>query len=254
MQSPGPIAFTIAGFDIRWYGILIAIGMVLAIFISAARAPRHGIDPDDVLDTALIMIPAGIIGARLYYIVFNWSYYAGDLGRMLDIRSGGLAIHGGLIFGLLAVLWLCKKRKVAFLDMTDLFFPTVALAQAIGRWGNFFNGEAHGIETDLPWAILVDGKYVHPTFLYESIWCLVIFIVLSHLYRQKAFRGRITCLYGIMYSAERFLVEGLRTDSLMLAGFRQAQLLSACVLIFCVFLYFYLRARAGHNKRRNKNK
>lgn len=243
MQSPGAIAFTVGGFEIRWYGILIAAGMLIAILIAARRAKIYGIDEDTALDAAIVMIPVGIIGARLYYILFNWSYYKGDIMKILDMRSGGLAIHGGLIFGVLALWLLCRKRKTPLIEMLDLYFPVVALAQAIGRWGNFFNEEAHGVETALPWAQLIDGKYYHPAFLYESIWCLIIFIVLSRLYKNRKFPGQIAALYGIMYSAERFFVEGLRTDSLMIGSFRQAQVISICIFVACIILYGILATR-----------
>ncbi|MBQ6621587.1 MAG: prolipoprotein diacylglyceryl transferase [Mogibacterium sp.] len=244
MTSPGPIAFTIFGMDIRWYGILIAAGAMLAVLISCKRAPRYGLKPDDVLDVVLWMLPVGIIGARLYYVVFQWEYYQGDIAKILNLRGGGLAIHGGLLFGIITVWLVCRHKKIPFLEMTDLILPTVALAQSIGRWGNFFNSEAHGTETDLPWAILVDGKYVHPTFLYESIWCLILFIVLVRIARKRRFVGQISCLYGILYSAERFFVEGLRTDSLMIGPLRQAQVISIVILLFCVCVYIYLQRRS----------
>ena len=243
MVSPGPVAFTIFGFDIRWYGILIAAGMLIAILISYYRAPIFDIKPDDAFDVALVMIPVGVIGARIYYVIFNWSYYAGDFLRMINIRNGGLAIHGGLIFGTLAVILMCRHRHISFLNLLDLYFPTVALAQAIGRWGNFFNNEAHGVETDLPWAVIINGKGYHPTFLYESIWCLIICIVLLRISKKRRFVGQITCLYGILYSFERFFVEGLRTDSLMIGPFRQAQVISVCIFIACLALYMILSKR-----------
>lgn len=167
MPVPNPVAFTIFGIDIMWYGILICIGMLLATFITYKRAPRHGIESDKVLDYVLVCIPAGIIGARLYYVVFNWNYYAGDFHRIIDIRSGGLAIHGGLLFGLGAAVILCFIWKIRPLNVLDLVIPSVALAQSIGRWGNYFNSEAHGGPTDLPWAVMIDGVPCHPTFLYE---------------------------------------------------------------------------------------
>ncbi|MBR0374477.1 MAG: prolipoprotein diacylglyceryl transferase, partial [Mogibacterium sp.] len=226
-----------------WYGILIAAGMLIAVMISYHRAPIFDIKPDDAFDIALIMLPVGVIGARIYYVIFNWDYYAGDFLKIINIRNGGLAIHGGLIFGVLAVVLMCRRRKISFLNLLDLYFPTVALAQAIGRWGNFFNNEAHGTETDLPWAVIIDGKGYHPTFLYESIWCFLIFIVLLRLSRRRRFVGQITFLYGILYSIERFFVEGLRTDSLMIGPFRQAQIISVCILIACLTLYAILSRR-----------
>jgi phosphatidylglycerol:prolipoprotein diacylglycerol transferase len=240
MGHPDPIAFTIFGIDIRWYGILIAFGMLLAVLLSCKRAPRHGLTEDDVLDLALWMLPAGVIGARLYYVLFNLKNYH-SLGDMLNIRAGGLAIHGGLIFGLLAVYLVCRHKKISVLNMLDLIIPSVALAQAIGRWGNFFNGEAHGGPTDLPWAIVVDGVKVHPTFLYESLWCLLLFFALSYFdMKRRTANGQTFSLYLIFYSLERFLVESLRTDSLMIGPFRQAQVISLFAIAAGIALYIYV--------------
>lgn len=243
MEAPDPIAFSVFGIDIRWYGILIACGVMAAVAISYKRAPRHGIDPDNVLDAAICMLPAGVIGARLYYVIFNWGMYRNDLSEVFDTRAGGLAIHGGLIFGMIAVLILCRVKKIDFIEMLDLFFPAVALAQAIGRWGNFFNSEAYGSPTDLPWAIIVNGQHVHPTFLYESIWCLLIFVILLRVDKHRKFKGQIACLYGMMYSFERFFVEALRTDSLMIGPFKQAQVLSAAVFAVSLILYIWLNRK-----------
>lgn len=240
MKSPGSVAFTIFGFDIMWYGLLIALGFILAILVSYKRAPIHGVKRDDLLDYALWLIPGAIIGARAYYVIFSWHNYAGDIRAILDIRSGGLAIHGGLILCLIIAILFCRHRKIVFFEMSDLIFPSVALAQSIGRWGNFFNEEAHGTATDLPWAISINSQYVHPTFLYESIWCLLLFLLLLYIDKRRAFCGQITCLYGMLYSIERFVVEGLRTDSLMIGSLRQAQVLSASVFIVCLILYIYL--------------
>jgi len=226
-----------------WYGILISLGMVLAVLITYKRAPQHDIQPDKILDFVLICIPLGIIGARLYYVVFNWSYYAGDFIKIINIRSGGLAIHGGLLFGLGAAVILCLIWKIRPLNVLDLVIPTVALAQSIGRWGNYFNSEAHGGPTDLPWAVMIDGVPCHPTFLYESIWCLMLFIFLLWMDNRRRFEGQIFLLYGILYSIERFFVEALRTDSLMIGPFKQAQVLSLTIIIFCTAVYILLNRR-----------
>jgi phosphatidylglycerol:prolipoprotein diacylglycerol transferase len=192
---------------------------------------------EDVLDTCLWMLPIGVIGARLYYVLFNLKYYD-SLAEAVNIRAGGLAIHGGLIFGILTVVIICRIKHINPLNMLDLFMPTVALAQAIGRWGNFFNGEAHGGPTDLPWGIIVDGVKVHPTFLYESIWCLLLFIGLSYFDKNKRrAHGQTFALYCIFYSIERFFVEALRTDSLMIGPFKQAQVISLCAIVFGIILY-----------------
>lgn len=251
MNQPNPIAFTLFGIEVRWYGILIALAMLLAVLISSKRAHKQNLTEDDVLDIALWMLPIGVIGARIYYVVFNLDYYH-SFSDVINIRNGGLAIHGGLIFGLITVLLVCRHKKISFFNMADLIIPTVALAQSIGRWGNFFNGEAHGGPTDLPWGIMVDGVKVHPTFLYESIWCLLLFIFLSWWNNNKrAANGQTLALYGIFYSIERFFVEGLRTDSLMIGSFKQAQVLSLVTIAagICLFVYATKHFPVGEPKK-----
>ena len=246
MQAPNPIAFSIMGFDVRWYGVLVGLGFALGILIAYLRAPKLYIKPDHVLDFCIWMIPLSIIGARAYYVIFEWENYAGDIKKILDIRSGGLAIHGGLIVGIIVAILVCRYHKINTLNLMDLIFPEVALGQSIGRWGNYFNSEAHGGPTDLPWGIMVDGVKVHPTFLYESIWCLLLFFFLLYMTKRRKFQGQIFCLYGILYSIERFLVEALRTDSLMIGPFKQAQVLSLSVIIVCTILYIILSRKGKH--------
>ncbi len=245
-HSPGAIAFTIGGFEIRWYGILIALGAMLAIIVSYYRSQKHDLKNDDVLDVAIIALPVGIIGARIYYVIFSWNeLYRYNPVQVFNIRGGGLAIHGGLIFGVLAAYLVCRKKRISFLEVADLILPTVALAQSIGRWGNFFNEEAYGRTTNLPWALIVNGQKVHPTFLYESIWCFLLFLFLIYWdNHHRKFRGQIACMYGVFYSFERFFVESLRTDSLMIGPFRQAMVLSALVFVASIVLYVILHKRA----------
>lgn len=244
LGTPDPVAFTVLGFDVRWYGVCIAVGMLLGLLVAFLRAPRFNITPDKTIDITLVSIVCGVIGARLYYVAFHWDYYGGDFWKLIDIRSGGLAIHGGLLFGGLAAVLICKALNINWLDMLDLFLPSVALAQSIGRWGNYFNQEAHGGPTDLPWSIDVGGELVHPTFLYESIWCFLLFIVLVLVSANRRFPGQILLLYGILYSLERFFVEGLRTDSLMIGDLKTAQVLSVAVFVVFIILYFIERRRA----------
>lgn len=243
MTAPDPVAFTIFHIDIMWYAILITTGMVLAVLISCKRAPKHDLTADQLLNFVIISIPMGIIGSRLYYVVFNWPQYAGDFFKIINIREGGLAIHGALIFGFGTAAILCLLWKVRPLNLLDLVVPTVALAQAIGRWGNFFNSEAHGGPTDLPWAIMVNGQSVHPTFLYESLWCFLLFFILIYIDNRRKFEGQVFLLYGILYSLERFFVEALRTDSLMLGPFKQAQVFSLTVIVICLAAYVILYRR-----------
>ena len=245
MPIPDPVAFTLFGMDVMWYGIIVTAAIVVGTFLCIKRAPSHDIDPDRLLNCILISVPCGIIGARLYYIIFNWSWYAGDIMKMINIREGGLAIHGGLIAGLGAGVILCVIYKIRPVNVLDLLAPSIALAQAIGRWGNYFNSEAHGGPTDLPWAVTVDGVTYHPTFLYESIWCFLLFLFLLYAAKKRRFEGQIICLYGILYSVERFFVEALRTDSLMIGPFKQAQVISIVIAAVCLVAYLYLNKTAS---------
>lgn len=249
MVAPDPVLFTVFGIDIMWYGALIGTGFVLAIIISYLRAPRFGIDSDFILTLTIWIIPSALVGARLYYVIFSWDIYKDDLLRILDIRNGGLAIHGGLILSFIVGYFLCRKYKENFFNVADLVAPVIPLAQSIGRWGNFFNEEAHGGPTDLPWAQIIDGVGYHPTFLYESIWCFLIFLFLMYWSNHhRKFTGQIICMYGILYSVERFFVEGLRTDSLMIGPLRQAQVISIVIIACCVIIYFLLRKRSLSEK------
>lgn len=251
MISPGRVAFSIAGVDIMWYGILIGLAFLLALLISYYRAPSMGIKKDHILDIVLVIMPCAIIGARAYYVLFNWNMYRGHPSAIFDIRSGGLAIHGGLILAFLGVYILCKFIKENFLDVADLIAPTIALGQAIGRWGNFFNEEAHGGITDSPIAVIIDGQSYYPTFLYESIWCFILFVFLLWLSRRRKFKGQIVFLYGMLYSIERFFVEGLRTDSLMIGFLRQAQVISIIIFLLCLVLYIYFSNKKKIRRRKN---
>lgn len=248
MPVPNPVAFTIFGTDIMWYGIIVTAAIVAASFVCCRRAPLHGIDPDRLLNFIIISVPCGIIGARIYYVAFNWSWYAGDFMKMINLRQGGLAIHGGLIAGLGAAVILCLIYRVRPVNLLDLLAPSIALGQAIGRWGNYFNSEAHGGPTDLPWAVTVDGATYHPTFLYESIWCLFLFFLLLRVDRNRRFEGQIICLYGMLYSAERFCVEALRTDSLMIGPFKQAQVISVAIALVCLLLYLYMTKKTKNKE------
>ena len=244
MVSPGRVAFTVFGIDIMWYGVLIGFAFVLGTLINCRRAPKFGLKPDTFLDVIIWLIPSSLVGARLYYVIFNWSYYQNNLSEIINTRHGGLAIHGGLILGIITVYLVCRHDKESFPDVLDVLAPAIALGQAIGRWGNFFNEEAHGIETDLPWAQIIDGTGYHPTFIYESIWCFLMFLFLIWFSNHKrTFRGQIICLYFMLYSFERFFVEALRTDSLMIGPLRQAQVISIVIFIAALLAYGVLRKK-----------
>ena len=249
MPVPNPVAFSIFGLDIMWYAILITSGIIIAVIICSLRAPSHGLTSDQILNFVVICIPAAIIGARAYYVIFNWDSYAGDFFKIINIRAGGLAIHGGLLVGLGVAALLCWFWKVRPLNLMDLCVPAIALAQSIGRWGNYFNSEAHGGPTDLPWAVMINGQPCHPTFLYESIWCFLLFLFLLYADNHRKFEGQVLLLYGILYSLERFFVEALRTDSLMIGPFKQAQVISLCIMIVCIICYIVLRKKSEKKQR-----
>ena len=231
------VAFTIFGLDIMWYGVLMASAMILCVILALREGKRVNISEDDILNLAIFAIPCGLLGARLYYVIFNWSWYSENLSEILNFRGGGMAIHGALIGGILAGFIYTKVKKINFFKMADTVMIGIPLGQAIGRWGNYINGEAHGGPTDLPWGIMVDGIKVHPTFLYESIWDLGIFIFLWCFRKKKTYEGQLAIMYLILYSIGRFFIEGLRTDSLMIGPLRMAQVISLVTIIVCVILH-----------------
>ena len=238
-----PVAFDIFGIEVRWYGILISFGMLLGIFFAYREAKHQGYNPDDIVDLSLWCIPAALVGARLYYVAFKWEYYKGNLMRILNTREGGLAIHGGIIAGVLVGYIFTRVKKIPFWKTADIIAPSIALGQAIGRWGNYINGEAHGGPTNLPWGIMINGIKVHPTFLYESLWDFGLFLFLLYYRRNKKFDGEIFILYAMIYSIGRFWIEGLRTDSLMFMGMRVAQLVSVLLFIIGLFLLYTIRKK-----------
>jgi phosphatidylglycerol:prolipoprotein diacylglycerol transferase len=244
MKTPDSVAFSLFGMDIMWYGVLVSLGIASVVVIVCLRAKRHGLTSDQALNISLVSVIVGILCARLYYVIFNWSWYSDDLINIFKFREGGLAIHGGLIGGLIAALVLCRFMKLRPLNVFDLFFAVIPLGQAIGRCGNYFNGEAHGSETSLPWGVVIDGTPYHPTFLYESVWCVLLFAALILIDNRRKFEGQTFLLYCIGYSFERFFVEWLRTDSLMLFGvLKQAQVLSAVVFAGAILAYVSLNRR-----------
>lgn len=228
-----PVAFNVFGIDVRWYGILMATAMIVGVFLAVRRASKHNISENVMIDLSLVVLPAAIVGARLYYVAFEWSNYAGDWMRIINVREGGLAIHGGVLGALIAGLIYTHYKKLPSWTLADIAAPSVILGQAIGRWGNFVNQEAHGGPTDLPWGIMIDGVKVHPTFLYESFWNLIVFGLLLTFEKKKAFEGELMCWYAVLYSLGRFWIEGLRTDSLMIGPLRTAQLASLGLIVAC---------------------
>lgn len=237
-----PIAFKLFGIEIRWYGVLIASAVVIGTILALREAKRRNVDEDTIIDLLLFAIPAAIIGARLYYVAFSWDNYKNNLMEILNLRGGGLAIHGVIIAGVIVALIFCRKRNISFWIIGDIVAPSLILGQAIGRWGNYANQEAHGGPTNLPWGIMVDGVKVHPTFLYESIWNFGLFLFLLYYSRKKAkVDGEVFLLYIILYSVARFFIEGLRTDSLMLGPIRVAQLISLTAILIGSIIFLKRR-------------
>ena len=232
-----PKAVQIGSIDIRWYAIIIVSAMILALLICKKYNGRYGIKFETILDFSLIVIPISIICARIYFVLFSFDLYKDNLWEVFKINNGGLAIYGAIIGGLIVIGILCKIKKINFLDLTDYIAPVIALAQSIGRWGNYINVEAYGYETDsiIKMEVIENGqiKYVHPTFLYESVCTFIIFCVLSYFARKRKFSGQITYMYIVLYSFIRFFIEGLRTDSLMLGNYRISQILS--LVFFIIF-------------------
>ncbi len=230
-----PVAFELFGIDIYYYAICIVVGIVLALILCYQSKEKFGIDFDFVLESLMVAVFIGIIGARIYYIAFNWKNHDLSLNTILNIRNGGLAIYGGLLAGGFVLLRKCRKYKVNHLDFLDYIVPFVAIAQSVGRWGNFFNQEAYGSETTniLRMGIntLEGYKEVHPAFLYESIATLLIFMFLKKMQKNRKFKGQICYFYLFLYAGVKMFIEGIRMDSLMLGNFRISQILSVAIFV-----------------------
>jgi phosphatidylglycerol---prolipoprotein diacylglyceryl transferase len=262
IQPMDPIAIALGPFQVHWYGVIIGLAIILALYIAVKETEKRGLDKDLFMDLMLWAIPIAILSARLYYVLFEWGYYSQNPGEIIAIWNGGLAIHGALIGGVITAIVFTKKRQVSFWQLVDIAAPSIILGQAIGRWGNFINQEAHGGEVtraflenlQLPeWIInqmYINGAYYHPTFLYESIWNLVGFILLMLLRKVNLRRGEMFLTYVIWYSVGRFFIEGMRTDSLMLTeSLRMAQTISAVLIIAAVVVLLYRRAKGYSNIR-----
>jgi len=236
-----PVAFQVLGVAIRWYGILVTLGMLAGVVLAIIEVRRQKENENWYLDMLFFAIPAGLLGSRLYYVAFNLAEYS-TLAEILNFREGGLAIHGGVLGGVLAAYAYTRYRKVNFWHWADIAAPSIILAQAIGRWGNYFNQEAYGIPTQLPWAMFIAGEYRHPAFLYEFLWNLVVFAVLMCVLRRRQFVGQVASLYLVGYSFGRLWIEAIRTDSIWLGPLRLAQVVS--VLLIVIGLYTYRRFRS----------
>lgn len=261
-QSPGPILYQFGPITIRWYGLLIATAVLVGVALSQYLAKRRDVNPDLLGDLAIWLVVGAIPAARLYYVLFEWKAYANHPELIFAIWQGGIAIHGAIIGGVLAALVFARLKHVPFWQLADLVAPSLILGQAIGRWGNFFNSEAFGRPTDLPWKLFIpserrpleyiDHAYFHPTFLYESLWDVMVFWLLLVLFfrglqkKPQLKVGTIALVYMVTYSIGRFWVEGLRTDSLMLGPLRIAQVVSLVEIMLgllgLVWLYLWHRS------------
>jgi len=256
LMTPNPIAFSIGSIEVRWYAVCILTGILIALYICSKRLKKIEIDPEVLYDFIIVCLPLGVICARAYYVIFEWSYYSEHLDMIYKIWNGGLAIHGGLIGVFIGVYFVCKHHKLNLLKILDCAAPCILLAQAIGRWGNYFNMEAHGRVTDVPWAINVidptlGSIMVHPTFFYEFVWNLIGFFILYYIIdrKYKKYDGELICSYLIYYSIGRFFIEGLRTDSLMFFGLRIAQLVSLSLIALGIVGILFIRNKHKSDKK-----
>ena len=249
LGTPDPIAFTIFGFEVRWYALLIVSALLLGFYILRVKLKKNDLSTELLYDIFIAIVPIAILCARLYYVAFELDYYLKHPSEMLAIWNGGLAIHGAILGGLFGLYILCKKKKLSILQILDIIAPSLILGQAIGRWGNYFNMEAHGRITDVPWAITVYDNTlgmikVHPTFLYESLWDFMVFFVLMFVIeKKKKYYGEVICWYSILYSIGRCYIEGLRTDSLYFMGLRIAQLVSLLGVVIGIVLLIIIKKK-----------
>ena len=255
------VAFSLFGIDVYWYGIIITTGIMLCLYLAYRHAPKYGIDQEFLLDNFIMIIIASLLGARAYYVMFSWDQFKGDFMKIIDFRQGGMAFYGGVIGAVIAILVIHaikKKPALKFIDFCAVYLP---LGQAIGRWGNFVNQEAFGVNTDLPWGMISNGTKaylemnpqlgqnpalpVHPTFFYEFLGNMILFVDLILYRRKNKHNGDLLATYLIGYGIIRYVVEGLRTDSLYVGQttVRVSQLLSLFMVVggIGIFVYHYLR-------------
>ncbi|MEO8891927.1 MAG: prolipoprotein diacylglyceryl transferase [Coleofasciculaceae cyanobacterium] len=259
--SPGPTLIELGPLTIRWYGLLIASAVLIGVSLSQYLAKQRNVDPNLLGDLAIWLVIGAIPAARLYYVLFEWKQYSQHPEQIIAIWNGGIAIHGAILGGTLAAIIFARIQKVSIWQLADLVAPSLILGQAIGRWGNFFNSEAFGDPTNLPWKLyippqrrpanFINFEYFHPTFLYESLWNLMVFGLLMTLFNRslkgkpRLKVGTIALVYMVAYSCGRVWIEGLRTDSLMIGPLRIAQIVSLSAitlgLLGLVWLYIWRR-------------
>ncbi len=231
-----PVAFELFNRPIYWYGLIIALALFAGVCVALLRCKRQHISPDNVYDLALFATPAAVICARLYYVIFNFDLYRDNLVKVFYLWEGGIAIYGAVIGAVSTAYIYAKVKKLNVGNLFDMGCIALILGQSIGRWGNFINGEAYGVATDLPWRMAVNGVLAHPTFLYESLWTLAGFFLLWNYEKRKRFHGEVFLMYVLWYGVGRAWIEGLRTDSLMLGTIRISQLVAILTAVVAVIL------------------
>ncbi len=240
-----PQAFEIFGLSIYWYGIIIATAFLVTVLLGLRACRKFGFETDDIIDLVLFAAPVAIIGARLYYVIFEWSYFSKYPLEILDFRSGGLGLYGGIIGGIVTALIFAKVKKISIKKLFDFGAPYLLLGQGIGRWGNFINAEAYGRETSLPWGMMINGEGpYHPTFLYEFLWDIVVFAFLLWYRKRKKADGEVFYLYMILYGLGRSYIEGLRIDSLYIGQFRASQVLAIMFVVVFSIVFVVNRRKA----------
>lgn len=254
-----PVAFNIGNFEIRWYGILIVLGIFIGMFIAYYNSNKLNLDFEKIIDGFLVAFPCAIVGARAYYVFFEFDNFKNNIWSVFNLRTGGLAIHGGLIGALIGTIIYCKFKKIEMMKYLDVVAPSLILAQAIGRWGNFMNGEAHGDVVSYEFiskfpefiqkGMYLDGHYYNPTFLYESMWNLLIFLILMIILHKKKSNenGVVIASYAVLYSIGRLFIESLRTDSLMIGNIRIAQFMSILGVIIGITYIIYVKSKKHLN-------
>lgn len=254
-----PVAFNIGNFEIRWYGILIVLGIFIGMFIAYYNSNKLNLDFEKIIDGFLVAFPCAIVGARAYYVFFEFDNFKNNIWSVFNLRTGGLAIHGGLIGALIGTIIYCKFKKIEMMKYLDVVAPSLILAQAIGRWGNFMNGEAHGDVVSYEFiskfpefiqkGMYLDGHYYNPTFLYESMWNLLIFLILMIILHKKKSNenGVVIASYAVLYSVGRLFIESLRTDSLMIGNIRIAQFMSILGVIIGITYIIYVKSKKHLN-------
>lgn len=243
--SLDPVAFTLFNLPVYWYGVIIATAFLVAVVLALRSCRKFGFEPDHIIDMILFAAPVAIICARLYYVIFKWSDFRDHPIEILYFRSGGLAIYGGIIGGLLTAYIYARVKKLGFFKLFDFGVPYLVLAQGIGRWGNFVNAEAHGGKTSLPWGMLINGGGpYHPTFLYEFLLDIAVFGILIWYRKRKKADGEVFFLYMILYGLGRMLIEGMRTDSLYIGSLRVSQVLAFLFAVAFTVIFYFHRKKA----------